>query len=207
MTSGFGQRRASPWLTALFGVALLTVAALDIALLGTIGWTVWRRASLADQWQSIRDEDNLRLAGVAGEASLLRTGIGRAQERIALAREALPSDAELARYVANLRTEAALMGVTINEITPQPMPPSGIPVRRFTIHAQGYWLQLLGFVSEVSQAPLSTARIDNVTISSGATADTLSFDLIVVVRPPEPLAEAPVPSQVSASSPPPRWQE
>jgi len=173
---------------------------LNIALLGTIGWTVWRRATISDQWQQIRDVDREQGTGNQDMASQLREGIGAAQDRMAIARQALPTDADLAGYVADLRAEGALMGVAVTEIIPQSTPPSAVPVRCFTVHAQGLWPQLLGFVSQVSRAPLSTARVDNVTVTRGTTIDTLSFDLIVAVRPPEPLAEAPAPDLIAASN-------
>ena len=176
------------WLNPLLGVALILVAGLDITLLAGIGWSAWQRASLSEQWLRMREEDRLQPWGSHLEARELRELIATSQRNIASSLGAFPTEADLARHVAELRTQAANLGLEPIEVSQQPAEPGLAPARRLGVQARGSWPQLVALLTFAAQTALPTARIEEVALAGQAKQAELCFELIVVIRPADPLA-------------------
>lgn len=187
MSAGIKSPRCA-LLNSLLGMVLVLVTGLDIVMLGAVGWATWQRASLSERCFRMDQEDPLQLQGVQREARELRALIAASQESISEALRAFPGDGDLARYLSNLRLEAEAMGLLVTELSPQATQPAAVPVRRFVFRARGSWVSLQRFLAQLAQRPLPTARIEEVSLRQQGALAELSFELVVHVRPPSPLA-------------------
>lgn len=176
------RRQTALWLNALLGLALLLVAGLDVALLGGIGWAAWQRATLSEKWLRMREDDRLQLSGDQREVRELRSFVATAQGNVAAILQTFPTDADVARYLASLRAAAVAQGVLITDLSPQAGEPGAPLARRFAVRLEGSWLRLVGFLTEVAQTSLSTARLEDVALYEEGGQAELSFELVVVTR-------------------------
>ena len=173
------------WLSSLLGLALLLVALLDITLVIGVGWMVWRRATLSEYWLRIRQEDQVQEHGNQREARDLEASIATAEQSINVTLRAFPGDADVARYLSALRTEAAALGVTIHDLSPRATTAS---LRRYAIRAQGPWVQLVAFLNRLAQTSLLTTRLEDVALESRGEQAELTLELEILSQPPNPLA-------------------
>ena len=183
------------WLSSLLGLALLLVAILDITLVIGVGWMTWRRATLSEYWLRIRQEDQEQ--GNQREARDLEASIATAEQSISVTLRAFPGDADVARYLSTLRTEAAALGVTIHDLSPRA---TAAPWRRFAVRAQGPWVQLVAFLHRLAQTSLPTARLEDVALESRGEQAELTLEIQILTQPPNPLAlQSPQNSMATAS--------
>ncbi|MDI7277162.1 MAG: hypothetical protein QME94_14395 [Anaerolineae bacterium] len=180
--------RPAPLLNSLLGVILLLVAALDLLMLGIIGWAVWQRSTLSEVRFRMRQEDAIQLRGAQREAEDLRQIIAIGRASISDTLQAFPTEADVARYVSGLRTHAWATGVSIVELDVRPAVPGAIPLRRFGLRVRGEWGRLLQFLNRVAQSCPSTGRLESLSLLQDQDGSELSFELVVAVRPEAPLA-------------------
>lgn len=178
-----GTPTIARWLNPLLGTVLLLVAGLDLALLGGIGWAAWHKAALSEQWLQMRQEDRLLESGTQREAQELEAAITASRGRSVRVASVFPSDADAARYLTELRSQATALGITIIDLGPGTVPPTNVPQRRFTIRARGSWPQLVEYVRLAAQTALPTSRIEDVVLRLQGDECELSFDLMITVRP------------------------
>lgn len=183
--SANGANRGYPqMLNSLLGMVLILVAALDVVVLGGIGWATWQKARLSECLLQMDQEDPQQLPGAQQEARDLRVLIATSRESMAAALRSLPDDADLASYVSSLRPAAEAMGITVTELSPRAAQPGVAPVRRFVVRAKGTWAGLQLFLGLVTQTSPATCRLEELSLrEQGATAE-LSLELVALVRPP-----------------------
>ncbi len=176
MSTGKG-RPALP-VNSLLGMALLVAAGLNILLVAGIGWAAWERATLSQAW------DDLRTFGPLAEpeAAALLDLIAGTESALSEVTAALPTDADVARFVAALRTEAAAAGVAVTNLSAEPAPAGPLPRRLFLVEAEGDASRLLALLTWTAQQAPRAARIEEVTLTAEGTPPTLSFRLLTVVR-------------------------
>lgn len=192
--------RPAPLVNSLLGMVLVLTAGLDLVMLGIIGWAVWQRATLSETWHRMRQEDTLQLQGEQREAAELREAIALARASVSGTLQTLPTDADLARYVAGLRVHAWGTGVSIVELDVRPSTAGGIPLRRYGVRVQGEWARLVQFLTRVVETCPSTARLENLTLRAGTGPSELSFELVVAVRPQAPLISRRIPRPPALSA-------
>ncbi len=168
--SGLHERPAL--LNALLGIALLLAAGLDILLLIHIGWAAWQRATLAERWQQTHPASRQALAEAAAAAENVGALLGT-----------LPTDADVAAFVAALPARARAQGVTLTELCAQPADAAALPERAFRVAAQGPEAALPAFLVWLSEATPQGARCDSVALDLAGSPPTLELTLHMPIRP------------------------
>jgi hypothetical protein len=176
------SRTSGVLLNSILGMALVTVAGVNILLLGGIGWTAWERAGLGERWADLRQA----LPAGWDEAGLLSEQTGSAESGTLAARRGLVSDAVIARYIAALRAEAAACGATVINLSAQPAPAGILPRRIFLFKAEGSAPQLLSLLKWVAQTAPWPARIEDVSLLVEGGRAELSLRLLIAVQESEP---------------------
>jgi Tfp pilus assembly protein PilO len=171
-------------LNSLLGMVLILVAALDMVVLGGIGWATWQKARLSEYLLQMGQEDPQQFHGAQQEARDLRILISTSRESMAAALRSLPDDADLARYVSGLRPAAEAMGITVTELSPQAAQFGVAPVRRFAVRAKGTWADLQRFLGHITQTSPATCRLEELSLREQGATPELSLELVALVRPP-----------------------
>jgi Tfp pilus assembly protein PilO len=172
------------WVNSLLAVVLLLTAGLDVLLLGLVGWATWQRATLSERQFQMQKEDAVQLEASQLEARELRAFIASSREAAAATLEAFPSDADVARQVAGMHDIAATLGIAITELSPLATRSGTVPLRRFTVRAQGDWDSLCRFVTYIAQTFPSTCRLEELRLEGPGAQAKMSFELSIAVRPP-----------------------
>ncbi len=185
MTSRTVRPARAPLLNTLLGVVLVLVAALDVVMAGAIGWAGWQRATLSEYRYRMHLEDPRYAQGDRKEVEELRAQIAYSRESITSALRALPRDADAASLVSGLSAQAAVMGVTIVELSPLTTGPASVPSRCFTVRARGATSALLGFLTLVARTSLPASQLQGVSLQQDGQSAELTFVFKIFVRPPD----------------------
>lgn len=171
-----GERPAL--LNALLGIALLLACALDILLLADIGRSSWQRANLTQRWL----QETHKADGTSAQTQALAEAAASAAQSAEQLLGALPTDADVARFVTSIPTHASAWGVTVLQISPQPAISTLTPQRSFLLRVQGAEGALPGFLAGLAEAAPAGARIDNVSFQFASTGSHLELTLTIAVR-------------------------
>lgn len=180
-----GERPAL--LNALLGVALLLACALDILLLADIGRSSWQRANLTQRWL----QETHKAGGTSGQAGALADAAASAAQSAEQLLGALPTDADVARFVTSIPTHAAAWGVTVLQVSPQPPTAALTPQRSFLLRVQGAEGALASFLAGLAEAAPTGARIDNVSLQFAGASSRLELALTIAVREAGPCLSQP----------------
>lgn len=172
------------WLSSLLAIVLLLVAGLDVLLLGLVGWATWQRATLSERHVQMQREDPVQLQATQLEALELRAFIASSREAASATLQVFPSDTDVARQIAGMQDVAATLGIAITELSPRATQSATVPIRRFTVRAQGDWESLCRFVTYIAQTFPGTCRLEELRQEERGAKAEVSFALSVAVRPP-----------------------
>lgn len=190
MSPSTATRSRPLWLGPLLAAVLLLVAGLDILLLGLIGWGAWQRATLSERYYRMQQEHPVPLEASQFEAQQLRDLIASSREVAAATLQALPTDTDVARHVTSLHAAAAVLGVTITELSPRPTRAGDVPIRRFAVQARGDWDALCQLVTYIAQTFPPACQIEGMQLDRQGAQAEIRFELSIAVRPPAALPPA-----------------
>ncbi len=168
----------APLLNSLLGMAIIVAAGINILFLAAIGWAAWERATLSEAWEALLDTGPL----AAEEAAALLDLLAGTEGSLAALSATLPTDADIARFVAALQSEAATANISITNLSVEAAPAGPLPRRVFLLRAQGAGPRLLAFLTWTARSAPGSARIEDVTFTADDAGASLSFRLLIAVR-------------------------
>ncbi len=176
---------------------LLTLSAVVMIALLLVGYLLFSGVVLWPQWQAKTDlttrldaaESAISQAAQPAAASATPSDatISPAADDIDEAAGLFLTEQQAADFLQNLSSYADASGVSLMDLQAQPsandVQKTLYDVRQFRVSLAGEMVQLMDFVTQLSETAVSVIQLTNLQMSTGSEGDTLTMDLLLYTSP------------------------